>query len=88
MPNMILDRMPEGDWDKIEAASDAIGQLLEGCSFNVSMHSLLYVLAHCGIQMEEDGMNPRQFVHAIVAELQQNMKDITEIREEGKSNDD
>jgi len=49
---------------------------------------LLYVLAHCGIQMEEDGMNPRQFVYAVVAELQQNMKDITEIREEGKSNDD
>jgi len=49
MAYMNLDRMPEGDWDNIEAASDAIGQILEGCNFNVSMHSLLYVLAHCGI---------------------------------------
>ncbi len=82
MAYMHLDRMPEGDWDKIEVASDAIGQILEGCDFNVAMHSLLYVLAHCGLQLEEDGMNPRQFVLAVNAELQQNMKDLTELREE------
>lgn len=82
MAYMNLDRMPEGDWDKIEVASDAIGQILEGCNFNVSMHSLLYVLAHCGIQLEQDGMMRSQFVHAVTAELQQNMKDITEVRKE------
>jgi hypothetical protein len=82
MANMILDRMPEGDWDKIEAASDAVGQILQGCDFNVAMHSLLYVLAYCGIQLEQDGVTQRQFVQAVIAELQQNMKDITEIREE------
>jgi hypothetical protein len=46
------------------------------------MHSLLYVLAHCGIQLEKDGMMRSQFVHAVTAELQQNMKDITEVRKE------
>ena len=86
MAKMILDRMPEGDWDKIEVASDAIGQILEGCDFNVAMHSLLYVLAHCGMQLEQDGMTTRQFVLAVTAELQQNMKDLAELREE--KNDD
>jgi len=82
MAYMHLDRMPEGDWDNIEVASDAIGQILEGCNFNVSMHSLLYVLAHCGVQLEKDGMMRSQFVHAVTEELQQNMKDITEVRKE------
>lgn len=86
MAQMILDRMPEGDWDKIEAASDAIGQILEGCDFNVAMHSLLYVLAHCGRQLEQDGMTARQFVLAVNAELQQNMKDLKELAEESDAN--
>jgi hypothetical protein len=43
---------------------------------------LLYVLAHCGTQLEKDGMMRSQFVHAVTAELQQNMKDITEVRKE------
>ena len=81
-----LDRMPEGDWDKIEMASDAIGQILEGCTFNVTMHSLLYVLGHCGIQLIEDGMTKSQFVHAVTEELQQTIDDITEIREERNAN--
>ena len=33
MALMKLDRMPEGDWDKIEAVSDALGQILEGCGY-------------------------------------------------------
>ena len=82
MAYMNLDRMPEGDWDNIEAASDAIGQILEGCNFNVSMHSLLYVLAHCGIQLEKDGMMRSQFVQAVNSELQRFMQDLTELREE------
>ena len=77
-----LDRMPEGDWDKIEAASDAVGQILEGHDFNVTMHSLLYVLAMCGTQLEKDGMTQRQFVQAVVAELQRWMKDLNELAEE------
>lgn len=82
MALMKLDRMPEGDWDKIEAVSDALGQILEGCDFNVTMHSLLYMLAMCGTQLKQDGVTERQFVQAVNSELQRFMQDLTELREE------